>query len=86
MSRPSRKKIARCSLFRACNKCTTIANPIVVNRGPHYTLYCAKCGAYIKHASLEDKKHFYVSYMTVEDETPMKVAMLYVESANTMLT
>ena len=84
MQGTSRYNIARCSLGKSCNKCTAIIDPIVVNRGAHYTLYCAKCGAYIKHASSDDKKHFYVSHVKVDDGTPMKVCMLYIESVKTM--
>lgn len=81
----SRYNIAKCNLGKACKKCSSIADPIAVNRGVHYTLYCSSCGAYIKHASVEDKRNFYVTNVKVEDLTPTMVCMLYVESEKTML-
>lgn len=85
MRTKSRYNIAKCGLGRACQKCASIDDPIVVNRGKHYTLYCASCGAYIKHASVEDKRNMYVKHVKVEDLTPVNVCMLYVESEKTML-
>lgn len=81
----SRYNIAICGLNRPCPKCTSIAHPIAVNRGTHYALYCSTCGAYVKHASVEDKRHFYVHRVTVEDKTPVKVCTLYIESERTMI-
>lgn len=84
MRHTSRYNIAKCSINITCKKCSSIANPIVVNRGTHSSLYCAECGAYIKHASAEEKKYIYVNHVKVEDGTPMKVYSLYIESSNTM--
>lgn len=84
MANKSYYRIAKCCTEKSCVKCNSIGDAIVVNRGPHYTLYCDKCGAYIKHASVEDKKHIYLARVKLEDLTPMKVCMLYVESSKTM--
>lgn len=84
MSKTFRYSIAKCCHEKSCPKCSSISDAIVVNRGPHYTLYCANCGAYIKHASEDDKRYTYLAKVEVEDLTPMKVAMLYVESSKTM--
>lgn len=86
MPNTSRYNIAKCCIEKSCGKCNSIGDAIVVNRGTHHTLYCAKCGAYIKHASIEDKRHMYLANVKVEDLTPMKVCMLYVESSKTMTT
>ena len=86
MANTSRYTIAKCCHDKTCPKCSSIADAIVVNRSVHYTLYCSNCGAYIKHASEEDKRHTYLARVKVEDLTPMKVAMLYVDSEKTMTT
>lgn len=86
MSGSSRYVIAKCGLGKSCKKCGSIDDPIVVNKGPHYTLYCASCGSYFKHASVEDKNNMYVKHVKVEDLTPVKVCMLYVDSQKTMTT
>lgn len=76
--------IAKCCTEKICPKCSYISDAIVVNRGAHYNLYCSKCGAYIKHASENDKRHTYLARVKIEEFTPIKVAMLYEESSNTM--
>lgn len=76
--------VARCVLGRGCKKCNSIADPIAVKRGPHLSLYCINCGAYIKHASIDDKHHLYATRVKVEDMTPMAVCSLYTESEKTM--
>ena len=85
MSKLPRYKIAKCSIEKSCPKCSTMSDPIVVNRNIHYTMYCSKCGAYIKHASIEDKRYFYGTSVFVNDETPVKVCMLYIDSEKTMV-
>lgn len=82
----SRYNIAKCCVEKSCPKCKSIGDAIVVNRGTHYTLYCEKCGSYIKHASVTDKRYIYLAHVKVEDETPIKVCMLYIESSRTMIT
>ena len=77
--------IAKCCIEKSCPKCQCIADAIVVDKGPHQTLYCAKCGAYIKHANPDDKKHTYVTKVQIKDGTPIKVCELYVESQKTMI-
>ena len=86
MHNTSRYNIAKCCTEKVCPKCNIIADAIVVDRGHHHTLYCSKCGSYIKHASEDDRRHTYVAHVKVEDGTPMKVCMLYVESEKTMTT
>ena len=86
MANTSRYSIAKCCHDKTCPKCSYIGDAIVVNSGPHYTLYCSNCGAYIKHANEEDKRYTYVTHVKVEDLTPIKVAMLYVDSEKTMTT
>lgn len=76
--------IAKCCTEKICPKCSYISDAIVVNRGTHYTLYCSKCGAYIKHASKIDKRYTYLARVKIEEFTPTKVAKLYIESSNTM--
>ena len=76
--------IAKCCIEKLCPKCQCISDAIVVDKGPHQTLYCAKCGAYIKHASVDDKKHMYVTKVHIKDETPIKVCEHYIESQKTM--
>lgn len=85
MDKTGRYRIAKCSSERPCPKCHSISDPIVVNRGTHYTLYCSQCGAYIKHASVEDKRHMYATKAIVKDGTPIKVCMLWDESERTMI-
>lgn len=85
MRNSSYYSIAKCCIEKSCPKCQSIADPIVVDKGPHQTLYCEKCGAYIKHASVDDKKHMYVTKVQIKDETPVKVCMCYVESEKTMI-
>ena len=85
MRKTNRYNIAKCTLGKTCPKCSSIADPIVVNRSTHHTLYCSTCGSYIKHASVEDKRNFYVDRVKVEDKTPVKVCTLYIESERTML-
>lgn len=86
MSKPHYYFVAKCTIEKPCPKCQSIGASIVVNRGPHYTLYCSKCGAYIKHANDEDKQHTYVTKEYVEDETPLKVWQLCIDSQKTMTT
>lgn len=86
MGNTSRYNIAKCCVEKTCPKCGSIADAIVVNRGTHHTLYCANCGSYIKHASVDDKHHIYLAKAKVQDNTPVKVCMLYVESEKTMTT
>lgn len=85
MPKGLRYNIAKCCIEKTCPRCFNMGDAIVINKGPHYTLYCEKCGAYIKHASVEDKRHIYVANVKVEDGTPMKVAMHYIESEKTMI-
>ena len=85
MPKGLRYNIAKCCIEKPCPKCFNMGDAIVINKGPHYTLYCEKCGAYIKHASVEDKRHIYVDTVQVEGGIPMKVAMHYVESEKTMI-
>lgn len=85
MPKGSHYNIAKCCIEKSCPKCFYIGDAIVINKGTHHTLYCEKCGAYIKHASVGDKRHTYVTHVKVEDGTPMKVAMHYVESEKTMI-
>lgn len=85
MPKGSRYTIAKCCIEKSCPKCFYIGDAIVINKGTHHTLYCEKCGAYIKHASVEDKFHTYVAHVKVEDGTPMKVAMHYIESEKTAI-
>lgn len=80
----SRYNVAKCVFDKNCPKCSSIADPIVVNRGKHHTLYCSACGSYVKHASIDDKRHFYATRVSVEDMTPLKVCSLYIESEKTM--
>lgn len=84
MSKRTSYTIAKCSTDKACKKCGSIGNAVVVIKGPHYTMYCPNCGAYFKHASMEDIKHFYATKVAIEDLTPMKLCMLYIESERTM--
>lgn len=86
MANRSHYNVAKCCAEKSCPKCSSIGGAIVVNKGPHYTLYCAECGAYIKHASIDDKRHIYLANIEIEDSTPTKVCMLYVESHKTMIT
>lgn len=86
MPNTSRYNIAKCCTEKSCSKCGSIDDAIVVNKGTHHTLYCNKCGAYIKHASVDDKRHIYLAHVKVEDCTPIKVCTLYVESSKTMTT
>ena len=76
----SRYNIVKCSSDKPCNRCASIADQIVVDRGVHCTLYCSACGCYVKHASIDDKRHFYVAGVKVEDGTPLKVCQLYIDS------
>ena len=84
MSNNSSYFIAKCCIEKSCPKCQCIADAIVVDKTQHQTLYCAKCGAYIKHASVDDKKHMYITKVHIGDGTPVKVCMHYVESQKTM--
>lgn len=79
-------KVAKCVSACKCKSCESVADSIAVRRGPHCSLFCSECGHFIKHASIDDKRFLYVSKVSVTDETPMKVAMLYMESKKTMLT
>lgn len=78
--------VAKCSTEQACTKCNYFVSSIVVNRGPHYTLYCSSCGAYIKHANDNDKRHTYIEKVYVKDNTPVKLLQLYIDSQKTMTT
>lgn len=73
-------RVVKCSTIHKCNKCQSERNPIAVKRGTHVTLYCDRCGAYIKHASFDEREHLIVTSVSVEDEMPVKVAMLYSEA------
>ena len=77
--------VAKCCTDRTCRKCNAVTNAIAVNKGTHTTLYCSNCGAYIKHASVGDKRNLFVTKVKVFDKTPIKVCTLYIESQRTMI-
>ena len=84
MGKNSRFFVAKCATEKTCKKCSAIDDAIVVNKGPHTTLYCGKCGSYLKHASISDKRYIYGVKIDITDETPIKVCTLYAESEKTM--
>ena len=84
MKKPITHLVVKCVLSQPCKKCGSIKDAIVVEKGPHLSLYCAKCGAYLKHASRNDEQFMYSTEVELEVGTPLKVIHLHYESESSI--
>lgn len=85
VAKPNTILVAKCSTDKTCSKCGSLSDTTVIKRGVKYSLYCSDCGAYIKQASIEDRRYIYATRITPNKQASIKVNSNYEDSNKTMI-
>lgn len=86
MAKPRKYFVARCPQDRECKKCGSIEHGIVIRTDNLYNIHCFRCGAYIKHASVEDKRHTYLEKVSLTEGMALGAIEMMIESEFSMTT
>lgn len=77
-------KYVSCIIEKSCRKCGNTGHTVAARSLSRTNLYCAKCGAFIKHTSKADERNLFITNTVVNENTPKEMLWLYAKSLTTM--